>query len=74
MQKFRNEVPGRTYDPNDEEFYITTNLVIFADHLSVDRTDCYRKLQWIKYEVKVEETVNAYIILLGKPLGKRPLR
>jgi hypothetical protein len=32
-----------------------------------------RRMRWIKYVVRMEEKMNAYRILVGKPERKRPL-
>jgi hypothetical protein len=38
------------------------------------RTFISRRMRWVEQVVRIEETRNSCIILVGKPEGRRPLR
>jgi hypothetical protein len=63
----RNEVPGRWRKLHDEElcdFHSSPNIIIIMKS---------RRMRWTGHVARMEEKKNAYMLLVGKPEGKRPL-
>jgi hypothetical protein len=63
----REKVTGDWRKLHNEEFY---NLYSSPDIIRKTKS---RRMRWAGLVARMEETMNAYRILVGKPEGKRPL-
>jgi hypothetical protein len=79
LRVFENRVFGRIFGPKRDEVtgdwrkLHNEELHNLYSSSSIIRVIKYRRIRWAGHVARMEQTVNAYRILLGKPERKRPL-
>ena len=63
----------RTNLPANGESYTMAELRALYSSPNINRSLKSRRLRWAGHVARMEQSRNEYIVLVGKPEGKRPL-